>query len=78
MVEVRRLQAQAMAGDGMAKGILVQPMLPGRRVPRSRCRQFPDPQQRQLQSSAFVGGFIGPGATERGLVYFPTPYVLES
>jgi len=32
-----------------------------------------DPQQRQLQASAFVGGFIAPGATERGLVYFPTP-----
>jgi hypothetical protein len=32
-----------------------------------------DPQRRALQSSAFEGGFVAPGATERGLIYFPAP-----
>jgi hypothetical protein len=32
-----------------------------------------DPQRRALQSSAFEGGFIAPGATERGMIYFPAP-----
>jgi hypothetical protein len=32
-----------------------------------------DPQQREIQNSAFEGGFIAPGATERGMVYFSTP-----
>jgi hypothetical protein len=32
-----------------------------------------DPQRRAIQSSAFEGGFIAPGATERGMIYFPAP-----
>lgn len=32
-----------------------------------------DPQRRAIQSSAFEGGFVAPGATERGMVYFPAP-----
>jgi hypothetical protein len=32
-----------------------------------------DPQRRQIVESAFPGGLIAPGATERGFVYFPTP-----
>ena len=32
-----------------------------------------DPQRRAIQSSAFEGGFVAPGATERGMIYFPAP-----
>jgi len=32
-----------------------------------------DPQRRAIQSSSFEGGFIPPGGTERGMIYFPAP-----
>ena len=34
------MQADAITGDGMANGILVQPMLAGRRFPRARCGEL--------------------------------------
>jgi hypothetical protein len=41
--------------------------------PNARDSEPLDPQRRALQSGAFEGGFIAPGATERGMIYFRAP-----